>query len=256
MDLEIGHHACFRTKIQLSLDNNVDTSELPLRLLTLPKKDRIALAYQVPPHLEAWGNPNYPYVVAVHEKVKMEILEKIISRKKDENLSTVALCPIDSADEARHIVVQSRLYDGRYVMLGETDMDEEHFDHVYIGVSALEGNILHIARDLGQVMGELHFGQCIDVASFAVVYAHLYQSTVYKLWIVVDWEQCQLLRPSVDPEIVERLAFVLGRLAYIPSPEQISLFRAFSQGYRRSARKYNHLLTAEAVLVYIREFTE
>jgi hypothetical protein len=290
MDLEVGGHSCapsggFSIEVpyeadprehpppsilyQCSSATDPDTSALPCRFAALPRNERIPLPYQAPPHLVGWGHQDYPYIAAVISKPRPSIMKQVIesslkyTKEPEKSNRLAALCPIDSSDPALRLVLQSRIYDGQYVFLGEADMNEihehHHLEHICVGVSAFPAKEAEtMANDLGQVLAEIHFGLDLDGFGFAVVHGHLHleEEEKSKLWVVNDYARCRRLFVDVDPEVVDRLAFVLGRMAYVPSPEQENLFSSFSKGYMDKAEEFNQRHVAKSVLLQIKEFTD
>jgi hypothetical protein len=239
---------------------------------------RVYLPYQAPPRLRAFEVDDNT-VAQVETGVQNNVLPFawFSARIIDTGLATTKAIVhkpalfIHEEDDTIHMQVP-RLHDGVYVLLGEDDYESVHEAsphrpaHRFVGGarwsvprSALD--LIAFARDLGIVLGNIHFIYCRDAMGFSVVGARRRGDHEARLFVQCDPKLTRTLTfdtavDDTDVETVDRLAYVLGRLAYTPRPRQEALFRAFAGGYRTSARSVRLEHYAEAVLERMSVYTE
>jgi hypothetical protein len=231
---------------------------------------RVYIPYQAPPRLRA-------FEVEDAELVQLETSAHALSFawfsawcvSTTETTKTIFHRPVHFIQD--HIQVP-RLYDGVYVLLGEDDYESVHEAsahrpaHRFVGgarwsVPRSTLDLTAFARDLGIVLGNIHFISCCDAAGFSIVGARRREDREARLFVQCDPTMTRTLEfdaPDEEPNVdtVDRLAYVLGRLAYTPRPRQEALFHAFASGYRTSARSKKLEHYAEAVLERMSVYTE
>jgi hypothetical protein len=263
MDFEVGPHGRTCVPLDGAHFGNRESAE---------ECARIYIPYQAPPRLRAFEVGEFAQVETGVENNLLPIFWFSVPLF-DAGLATTKTIFHDfrEADDTIHIQVP-RLHGGVYVLLGEDDYESEHEAsahhpaHRFVGgarwsVPRSTMDLIAFARDLGIVLGNIHFICCRDAAGFSVVGAKRRDDREARLFVQCDPAITRTLafdtvgeEPNVDT--VDRLAYVLGRLAYTPRPRQEALFRAFASGYRASARSRKLEHYAEAVLERMSVYTE
>ncbi len=244
----------------------LDQSEFPTVFSQTHDSSRQPLAYQAPPHVEAFGLDAYPYVAAL----KLPTIDannvfqwQLLLKDKDEK----NLAVLHGAQSYGHgLLLVPRLEDGVYVLLGEEDYEAVHEGdpperpgHRFVGASRWAGaetraELVAYSRALGHVLGHLHFALCLDGFGFSVVGGHEHhRENNIRLYVQCDARWVRALTYGIgndnEEDTVDRLSFILGRLAYVPNPRQADLFHAFAEGYVDSCnRAGKRRRIAEAVL--------
>lgn len=244
------------------------------------QRQRVYLPYQTVPRLEAYS-VEWDKEHSFFETTSVAFDQAV---KSFEFAASAQIPP--SAKAAMHIPVQisevkpsslsllfqmPRLNNGVYVLLGEDNYESVHEavgqrpGHRFVGgahwtAARSQLDLVAFARGLGEVLGDIHFRQCCDASGFSVVGASTVDDERVRLFVQCDPEMTRTLNfdrvGMPDEEVVDRLAFVLGRLAYTPRPRQEQLFRAFASGYKASAARNTLDLYASAVLMRLYVYTE
>lgn len=292
MDYEIGFHAdtCCGSRphhyrhrataaaaaadVYSGSDDDDDDDDTPL-----------PLPYQAVPRLRAYELPNSPYAavyIADESCAKVTHWMDDLATIADSDLMAAAApyvrlhVPVDvcaaTAIRAAYMKVP-RLENGVYVLIGEENYDVMRTSMLSPRVSVVQrfvdGRRWGIARSpleladyayaLGIVLGVLHFQLGYDAAEFSVVGCTSAHAAPL-MYVQCDVERMSKFPLDNDPvphaEIVDRFAFALGRLAYVPRPRQDVLYGAFAAGYQRSADATQRPAYAEAVLNAMRVYAE
>ncbi len=255
MDFEIGHHAAVcrapptfaAVRPLASLEDwsgeDPDASALPVLFSQSPVISRHYIPYQAPPHVKAFVLDSNPFMAALHVPQHVRTaatFDWLLDVAMPEPASTVKAC-IHAADSyGGSVLVVPRLDDAVYVLLGEEHALIEHEQHRFVGAShwSVPENrteLVAYSAALGSVLGQLHFGLKIDGFGFSVVGGVRRGESRTRLFVQCDPRQSRRLsfegEPESNADVVDRLAFILGRLAYVPSPMQHDLFTAFAKGY-------------------------
>lgn len=224
------------------------------------KSARHPIPYQAPPRLRAFALPEekeeeeYADVDTACQESDGVDFAWLFDRRMDDTLLHQP-DRLGSDERGTMRLRVPRLYDGVYVLLGEDAYDivheatRTHPEHRFVGGARWS---THASR-LGETLGRIHFGLCRDAAGFSVV------GTPTRLVVQCDPQRTRTLTfdpDEADVETVDRLAYVLGRLAWTPRPRQKELFTAFATGYKRSARRERREHYAEAVLERMLIYTE
>ncbi len=236
-------------------DQDPDASALPHLFSASPQSQRRPLAYQAPPHVLAFGLDTHPTLSA---------LELSTTGDREATFGWMmggadsdGLVQLHRADSYGHgLLLVTRLERGVYVLLGEDDLGVTHPGdppfrpaHRFVGAQRWAGNIsplVDYSRALGQILGRLHFRQGLDGFGFSVV------GSDGRLYVQCDARQVRRLDLDQVEDTVDRLSFVLGRLAYVPNPRQADLFPAFADGYKEGAEGNRLAQTVlDGMLVYL-----
>ena len=246
---------------------DLDASALPIvfRRSTPPL---VYVPYQAPPHVLAFSNLRYPFIASLElappdsDQEHFDEIDRLsqwrLRLPQGQATAAPSLAEIHGADSVgAGLLLVPRLVEGVYVLLGEEHLDMTHPRkgqrpaHRFVGASTWwEPNsrqeVVAYARALGEALGALHFQCRIDGYGFSVVGARPYQTSPEqpaKLYVQCDPLQVRRLafddeasaKERPDPELVDRLSFILERLAYTPDPRQADLFQAFREGYANAA---------------------
>jgi hypothetical protein len=280
MDYEIGAHdrecvvgTTYGTREssmrEVSDRDDPDASGLPWLFTRAPGREYIP--YQAPPHVRAFALATHPSVAALE-----------LPTASDAAVQWLLNVPMPGPDDPRQaclhgadsyggdqLLIVPRLTDGVYVLLGEDDFEtvhesDGHPSHRFVGSARWDVPLSLIdlagySMAVGRVLGELHFGRKVDAFGFSVVSARAGGSRA-RLFVQCDPRRTRALSFDLvgDPDVdtVDRLSFILGRLAYVPAPRQASLFRAFASGYRASAKAAQLESYAKDVLERMRVYVD
>lgn len=242
-----------------------DASALPVLFAQSPVVSRHDVPYQAPPHVKAFVLDSNPLVAALHVPQHVRTpatFDWLLAVTLPDATSPVKAClhAADSYGGKEPLLIVPRLEEAVYVLLGEEHTLIEHEEHRFVGAShwsvpESRADLVAYSAALGTTLGQLHFGLGVDGYGFSVVGGVRRGETRRRLFVQCDPRQVRRLHfdgdPDGDPNVIDRLAFILGRLAYVPSPRQADLFAAFARGYRTLRQDY-----ASAVLERMNVYLE
>lgn len=218
------------------------------------------LPCQGPPHVPAYAATNlYPDIVFLDygEALDPRVVDRLFAAVPGNGLVRLHLPSAkESVDVDRGTCISRRLGgpSASFALLGEDsylahhDRHGSHPAHTFRGRAELTPLFLAgvpadwatVAADLGWTLGNVHFGARVDTPEWALIMAE------HRFHVVLDLARCAPILDdagdATDPDLAERLAAQLTRLAYVPSPEhQPVLFAAFAAGYTDAAARESRL---------------
>jgi hypothetical protein len=276
MDYEIGLHGQICAQQQKSTfgtheavrrqEDDPDASSLPFLFAHSPKQARTYLAYQAPPHVRAFTLESNPIVAAL----ELSTLSHWLLDVSMPPLDSPVKATLHGADSSgASLLIVPRLSKAAYVLLGEDIYDVVHAEgshpaHRFVGGENWDAvrsplDLVAYCTALGHVLGNLHFQSCLDGFGFSVVGGTREGEGEQRLYVQCDPRQVRSIdfdRIATDVNVVDRLSFIFGRLAYVPAPRQEMLFKAFASGYRTQAKSAGLDSYATAVLDRMRVYVE